>query len=123
MKTLQELEAMSDDELRVMLAELNGYALIPWQSENFFYFRPSEEERVLARDGHMTGALRVYDLPDYPSDLNACHEVEKTMSYQQHCKYADCLNYGVIHGPAANKSTFATARQRTIALILTMQQP
>ncbi len=30
-------------------------------------------------------------LPDYPNDLNAMHEAEKTLSENERCKYADHL--------------------------------
>lgn len=122
MKTLSELETMSNDELRLVLAELDGYALVPWQGEDFFYFQPTEQERVLARDGQMTGALRWYALPNYPEDLNACHEAEKGLTPRQWPRYVRMLS-GLTRDRSGERLTFATARQRTIALILTLQQP
>ena len=56
----------------------------------------------------------VRDCPDYFSDLNACHEMEKSLRSAQQCRdYADMLNDG-------NGGHFATAAQRAEALGLTL---
>lgn len=53
-------------------------------------------------------------LPDYPNDLNACHEMEKDLSTAQlQREYADILD-------DANGGHFATAAQRSEAFLRTL---
>lgn len=56
----------------------------------------------------------VFKAPNYPSDLNACHEMEKVLTYEQICDYGDWLpkdDWGLIHATAAQR---AEAFLRTI---------
>ena len=108
MKTLAELEALTDDELRVMLAELVGYVHRPdgaWQE---------------------SGRVGSCGIPNYPQDLNACHAVENSLGdeYPTHNRewFRKQLRK-VCNHPSHTHEVHATARQRTIALILTLQKP
>mgnify|MGYP000632605382 CR=1 FL=1 len=70
MKTLEELEKLTDDELRVMLAEIvnPGFEIAYWTYCN------------VTRDKDGDPQLEpIADVPNYPGDLNACHEVENSL--------------------------------------------
>lgn len=102
MKTLKELEALSDDDLRVMLAELDGYVRRPdsfWQEA-----------------GHVGSC----GIPNYPQDLNACREVLHHITPEQSSRHTELL--ADMSGTFRN-AIDAPARLRTIALILTLQKP
>lgn len=106
MKTLSELEAMTDDELRVMLGKLDGWRLAPCYAEN--PYTPWWER----------ANSYPQSLPNYPADLNACHAVEERLSLDQSSQYVNLL---WPQGYAPFRAVHATARQRSIALILTLQ--
>ena len=134
MKTLSELEAMDDDELRVMLAEARGYR---WS-------RDDQSGRIILHRRHAgndwTGCERpslseldspdLDDVPKWPEDLNACHAVFKTLDYDQSERFEDNLCDVSKRDNERSDNPYqwrvavtnATARQRTIALILTLQQ-
>lgn len=96
MKTLKELEAMTDDELDAMLGKL--LKITPDRSW---------------KEGRK--GFNVW--PRYCTDLNACHEVEKGLT--DDCTYIHALIQ--VCGNDRLNCFMATARQRTIALILTLQ--
>jgi hypothetical protein len=71
-----------------------------------------------------SGEKVFYDssLPDYPNDLNAMHEAEKTLSYDDKQKYLDILADAPredIYYTYAD-SVFATAGQRAEAFLRTV---
>jgi len=117
MKTIQELEAMSDDELRVMLAMLCG-----WEKLS------PPEPLIWTRDGvkHVIGYAnwrdpstrlkRDEDLPNYPADLNVLEPIEEKILRTDADRYINQLrDFRGIHWG------FCSSRQRTIALIATLQ--
>ncbi len=129
MSTLDELLEMGETDegkarLRAMLAELVGWDNIridptdsSWSGEP-----PQVYERIAFR----------LPLPNFCADLNAVHEIEHT-HIKSWTRYEDVLS-GVSKGEliksgidpcdAARIATIhATALQRTIALILTLQKP
>jgi len=153
MKTIQELEKLTDDELRVMLAELAGE--VPVKNWRWFYDKErlhsaiylDQEQAVKSRTRYLEEPFNGYETPsepeefdswhlapNYPDDLNACHAVESRLAYEW-----DGLNYVDNLESACNAENdpdirdlskkgqlqiaTTTARQRTIALILTLQQP
>jgi hypothetical protein len=73
--------------------------------------------RAQFESGHTT-------IPDYTHDLNIMHEVEKLLTYQQHCHYVDILEmivFGSAYmGPVYMPAVRATASQRADAFIKTL---
>lgn len=113
MKTLSELEALSDDELRVMLGKLDGWRLAPCYAEN--PYTPWWER----------ANSYPQSLPNYPADLNACHAVAISLPQNEGGagsvgEYHHTLGIVCDH-PFGTHYADATARQRSIALILTLQ--
>ena len=111
MKTLEELNALPDEELRVMLAELDGHNNLVtscWRS-------------------HKRGIETA--VPNYPRDLNACAAVEaklpsgKLYDYDLHLRMANASSARACDFEAHLDDYVwsRSARQRTIALIFTLQ--
>jgi len=136
MKTLTELEALTDDELRVMLAELVG---IPTKCFRFNYIghdqRVMQRNRIINRGDaereHENHAkwpgttpieeyLELCYIPNYPGDLNACHAVDTKLTLDQSTQYVNLL---WPQGYAPFQAVTASPRKRTLALILTLQKP
>ena len=65
-------------------------------------------------------AAEVYHvIPNYFNDLNACHEMEKRLTYDQYVRNTETLDL-LIGGPAYRPATYATAAQRAEAFGLTL---
>ena len=90
---LEQVQALSDDDLRIKVAELNGAS-----------------DLELAADK---------DTPNYIYDLNACAGFEKAMDLCKKGFYMFNLMQICRPGPDA---IFATARQRAEAFVLTMEK-
>lgn len=119
MKTLEELEKLPDDELRVMLAELIGWRCERVPNENADgptvgstprWRRPGD-----ARIAHYLPTLP----PNYPGDLNSTAAVEASLRGMKAFDYTKAIKEQVMDN--AFELITATARQRAIALILTLQ--
>ena len=103
---------MTDEEMRVAIAEACGEVVESWNGK----------PRLKALTPH--GVSR--DLPDYPNDLNAMHEAEKILTFEQWRHYSDKLMCAVrdsdltLNGSnieARYKTPHATARQRAEAFL------
>lgn len=122
--TLQSLLTLAEtdqgkQQIRVMVAEACGFALVPWQGVDFYYFQPTEEAIILARDGQMTGALREYALPDYHISLDVMGYVEATLSEHERYQYESWLRRLLLLTPSPFWVISAKAIYRAIAFILT----
>lgn len=106
MKAIQELETMTDDELRERLASLEGWTRFDCVTK--------------LRYGKHRDYVDIERVPNYPEDLNACHKLEKRLALDQSTAY---VNHLWPQGYAPFQAVHATARQRTIALIFTLQNP
>lgn len=116
---------MSDDELRVKVAELCGWT----ELERQFKDRPPEHSPLLGVmpvPSIFGGKARIY-VPNYPADLNAMHEAEKLITDEQRLRFRLRLMFNS-DGPKAVFQTVeaalchATARQRAEALYETLSQ-
>ncbi len=124
MKTLPDLEALSNDELRVMLAKLAGFDMQHTETRNGELLATARLDGY-SKEDMLKSAVREV-VPNYPIDLNGVHEVEKHIgdAYPFHNRewYRKQLRK-VCNHPYHTHEVHATARQRAIALILTLQQP
>lgn len=124
--TLEEVRAMTPEEKRVKLAVLLGY------EHGLRELGDQQFDRWLIPGCDRYGIhnwVSTSDLPDYCNDLNAVHNVEKTLTPHQ-LKWMEEHMRRVVgkeatdddwEGPnAATKPWHATALQRTTALILTL---
>lgn len=90
-------------------------------------WRVTEQEGAKYVTGRKTDPDRVilhpapqHDYINALESLGLVHEAEKTLSYEQRCKNTDNLEM-VIGGPAYKPATYADARQRVIAIMLTIK--
>lgn len=113
MKTLQELEALPDDELRVMLAKITG--------------KMCDNCGCASCDCEIVGIGS--SSPNYPHSLDACHDVALGLDRDQRNSYINRLDEMVLDSMDEDsvRRDFewccASARLRTIALISTLQKP
>ena len=123
--TTEEVKKLTDDELRIRVAELRGYKRASMlQPGTGLPLWEHPTEMVHATDGTPLFPHRVIasNLPNYPQDLNAMHEVEDALTEEQYNRFCDILwnmcggasgKFGAIH---------STARQRAEAFVLTMEK-
>ena len=108
METMHEGDEMTPEQQRIAIAEACGWKL---HSElDNTWCAPHQTDCPLAAE--------LIPLPDYPNDLNAMHEAEKTLTYAQGGQMTvwiermNCAGYG--------PQLFATAPQRARAFLETL---
>ena len=110
------LEQLNDEELRIEVARLLGWS----KRTGGGYWLPDSPRRL-------PGAT-VDSLPDWPRDLNACHEMEKTLSEgqrQDYCAALEQIIFGLseIHWSSDQFWTIhATARIRCEAFVAALRK-
>ena len=110
---------MTDNELRVKVAELLGWTECATQSvdlNNGVSVQPMGLER--------TGDKYKQMLPDYPNDLNACHEMESSLNTTDLVELYCTLLFGYIDQKSKYQgwlTIHATAKQRCLAFVKTME--
>lgn len=125
MKTTTDPETLTDDQIRVAIAERMGWSF-DWTGAGCHvgphggYDEEHPTDWFAREQDQTTGDfLTMVGVPNYPADLNAMHEAEKVMTPEQWCAYATLLFMGV---DTSKQYTFAaTARQRSIAFLRTFQ--
>jgi hypothetical protein len=122
---------MTDNELRIKVAELLGWRKTTYRALGYsrgyidaeVWIAPDGSQHDLYEDDS-TGDP--YPFPDYPNDLNACHEIERTLTYNQCSRYEDVLlliwKRGTMYCHADAMRCHITARQRCEAFVETMSQ-
>jgi len=101
---------MTPQEMRIAIAEACGWVPLPmgeiWRDKDGYFARAD------GKPGH-------FNVPDYPADLNAMHEAEKTLTPDQQIDYLAQL-FDLAFAGDQNPDTFmgqvcATALQRAEA--------
>lgn len=135
--TIEEVKNLSDEELRIKVAELLGFENCGRYSQDghidedgvFIAEGPIEENKYAILTGKLLDLKVRSAIPDYPKDLNAMREVEDDMlngssGWRMEEEYLTNLGK-VIYGAKANRNdwsynsmVFATARQRAEAFVL-----
>lgn len=129
---------MTDDEIRIAIGEDQGWVL-KWQNEGGaplldakpkghsweVWVPPQSDKRSWRR---MFQQENVFP-PDYPNNLNACSEFERTLTYDEETRYVVHLfricGWNINHADDrlcvgnARKPVSATARQRCEAYLKT----
>ena len=122
--TIEEIKQLSDDELRVKIAELCG-----WKKETYIdtFVGGSGRIRWKKPDGTWEGydtqeSAQIHHLPNYCNDLNIIHKVFLTLEYPNDGVFLNMLERVVkadnFKGLGGYRET-ATARQRAEAFALT----
>lgn len=92
---------MSDDEMRIAIAEHLG-----WKPDTRSGYFINESKQEITPE---------WCLPNFPEDLNACHEMEKSLSNEQQKRlYVDHLAWLMRKGEF---TVMAPARQRAEAFL------
>ena len=100
---------MNDEQLRIAVAEALG---LVWKKHIFKVGLPVQLGGWYDPLGIYIGS-RTDELPNWPEDLNACHEFEEGLTDIESCRYTQIL----CGGEDAWRACHATARQRCIALL------
>lgn len=104
-------------KLRIRVAELMGWKITVHPTEPF-------PNRILGEHENLPWAVQV---PNYPNDLNVCHEFEQTLSPKEYDKYQSRVwNIAVMETPAGGDIQraylSATAEHRSRAFIAVMEK-
>jgi hypothetical protein len=114
---------MTTDEQIIAIAKVCG-----WRKGDFRASWCHPDNWSAAKNGAYGVWVSQDKLPNYPSDLNACHEMEKMLNYEQAelfedslCDIAKSAN-DVLENPLQSKSFIfhATAAQRAEAFLRTL---
>lgn len=111
------------ERLRIRVGELSGYSRI--QGSDFGLLTPCGI-RIYQAVTYKEAML--IQLPNYPEDLNACHEAEKMLTEKQRCKFTvklDVICADSFHEHKSHwspSSCFAEAWQRCLALDRTLSE-
>jgi hypothetical protein len=113
---------MTDNDLRIKVAKLLGWTRI---GPGYDCVNGRQVDVLVGYTPKDDPNDRVTVIPDYPNDLNACHEFEGTLTAKQCAVYESALIYiwkrGKMHCPADGMQFHATARQRCEAFVETME--
>ena len=116
--TLEQIKAMTDDELRIKVAELMGWVSVPHRT------RPLTGKEFSVDTQGTAWTELPYEMPNWPGDLNACAEMEDTLDDSQKDSFEYLL--GIVIGPGRERWRWhllhATARQRCEAFIATKER-
>lgn len=114
--TQEEIAKLSDKELRIRVAELDG-----WKYEACHCGVCRGVDKVWCRKGDPAYFDYTDSLPDFPQDLNAMNKLERALDEKQMDSYCNAL-FDVIPLPHfAYQAITATARQRAEAFVFTME--
>jgi len=123
--TIEQVKAMTDDELRIKVAELCGW--VYEGSGNWKQPDGVETQTLYPTGGHgdVVVGMGKYDeeVPlDYPNDLNAMRDAEDTIHNED---FSDDTWHSFLHNLDAvinQRRAHASARQRAEAFVLTMKR-
>lgn len=109
---------MSDNELRVEVAELCG-----WKAHSWFKGKDLAKDDKWS-DPFWSKGTGERTIPDYPADLNAMHEIERKAPAKYWQTLCEITGYGMMSVTYQNARlvAHATARQRAEAFVLTLSE-
>ena len=106
------METMNTEQQRIAIAEACGWQFIPEYCHG--KDQPPEFTTVTPDGRHLCGYY-----PDYLNDLNAMHEAEKTLDYNQMNRYQNIELSRFVH-TGTTWICSATAAQRAEAFLKTL---
>ena len=102
---------MSPDEQRIAIAKACG-----WTN-----FNSGTHKGAMQYGQHPNARSSSWELPDYLNDLNACHEMEKVLTKEQHIDHMEWLGMcSDDYGQKVWAYVHATAAQRAEAFLRTL---
>lgn len=116
--TLEQIQTLTDDEIRVRVAELMGFTEVRFQGSGSYVGFVGKAPRM---------TWSGYPIANYPADLNACASFEATLTDKQWEDYGEhiCDEFMRQRGDMTiaemTRAAFgASARQRCEAFLATM---
>jgi hypothetical protein len=110
---------MSPEKQRVAIAQACG-----WKDCDINWLRKPAlllGSRPTFHNGKIISYLVDQTIPDYPADLNDCHEMEKILTYEQHIDHMEWLGMcSDDYGQKVWAYVHATAPQRAEAFLRTL---
>lgn len=90
---------MTPEKQRIAIATACGWEYLPGVVNNRPWFRQAHDRPPVSDD----------EIPDYPNDLNAIHEAEKTLQHRDRRNHAlwladKCGDLGCIYATAAQRA-------------------
>lgn len=84
---------MTPERMRVKIAEHLGWRVVPGITQGGWLVQHNAQTVASFWFGSKEATLETAAgyLPDYPNDLNACHEMEKSLTRLQQSDYAELL--------------------------------
>ena len=128
--THEEVSKLTDEEIRIKVAELCGYHIYVENKEGWAFLCAPNGDR-LSDSYHPACRTTMWlkFVPNYPQDLNACHAMEKCLTDEQWGKYTahllDIVSEHIDKENARLRSVCycsATARRRCNAFVMTMTE-
>ena len=111
-----KLTGLTPEQKRIAIAEACGWIKrTPWTNSQGWQVHEWEKSGMVTEDG-LSGHLED-ELPDYLDDLNAMHEAEKTLDYNQMNSYQNYELSRFVKNEGAWLCR-ATAAQRADAFLL-----
>lgn len=109
---------MNNTQLRISIAEALGakWHWIADRSGTFLTFKEWDGEVVKPYEPH-TRSFIGCDVPDYPNDLNACHDMESALTEEQWKTYCVPLGGRNTYWSGAKKMLHATPLQKCEAFL------
>jgi len=110
----EEYDKLTDEEIKVIIAKLDGYEFRPHTGTGVMYWRKSKNTPI------WTEGLK--SLPNYPNDLNCIHELEIKYICQEggiFYAYRSYLRNGMGN---VDEIICASAKYRCKAFVLTMEE-
>lgn len=103
---------MKPEAQQIAIAEACGW-IGPFHEldDNVFAIHPAWKESV-----GITGSPVQHIVPDYPNDLNACYQMEETLTDDQQCQYFGALLV-ICNRPPTTNMFHASANQRCEAFV------
>lgn len=119
---------MNPSDQRIAIATARGYSEIQETAPERGSLAPRWIGTYMAKDGVMSRNF----IPNYLSDLNSCHEMEKVLNHEQQMEYIDWMCRTIVlpaedeHGIVISQKSrawiylHATAAQRCEAFLKTL---
>ena len=109
---------MNQEQQRIAIAEARGWQEVLWSDLDLISPREARERKVYCRNN---AQKRCEWLPDYLNDLNAMHEAEKVLDYNQMNRYQNIELSRFVH-TGTTWICSATAAQRAEAFLRTLEK-
>ena len=117
---MKDFNKLTDEELRAEVAKALGWTCTKYEGGTYRSYDPANWtwfHPTICTVGCGFGGV-----PDFPRDLNACHEFEEALDDGQHMRFSHALKGLVKSSPDDRHAISAAARQRCCALLMALNK-